>query len=124
MVPAASAVASSPSVCRASVPRLGRLHVDVGAAVVALGAAVKQVAQGQQRGGLARLPRSMEDEVPLPPDESENLGEVQPFERRNAVVLVGPYRPGGVEVAHDPKLNAPGAGSNHADPPEPRTRPC
>ncbi|MCY4637308.1 MAG: hypothetical protein OXG04_22885 [Acidobacteria bacterium] len=80
--------------------RLPDLEVRVDAAVVAGGAAVQEVAQRQQGRRLARLPRRMQHEVLLAADEVQHLFEVDPLERRDAVVVVGTNRTLGIEEAH------------------------
>ena len=57
---------------------LAVLDVGVHAAEVALRAAVQQVAQRQQRGGLAGLPRRMQHEVFLFADQTEHFIKVDP----------------------------------------------
>ena len=80
--------------------RLTRLDVGVHAAELALRAAVQQIAQRQQRRGLAGLPRRVQHEVLLVPDQAEHRVEIDPFQRRDAVVVRGHYRTCGVELAH------------------------
>ena len=53
--------------------RLRGLDVDVNAPVVAFPATVEQVPQGQQGGRLARLPRRVQHEVALGPDQVEDV---------------------------------------------------
>ena len=79
------------------------LDVRVHAAIVALGAAVEQIPQRQKSGGLARLARRVEDEVPLVADEAEHIAEIQTLQRGNAVVLPGADRAGSIEKAHGGK---------------------
>ena len=80
--------------------RLAGLHVDVHAAVLAVGAGVQEVAQGEQGGGLAGLPRRVENEVALVPHQREDVFEIHPLERRYAVVALGSDGARGVERAH------------------------
>ena len=70
---------------------LGTLDIDVHATVAIL--SVEQVAQSQQGRGLARLPRRVQDEVAFVADEPANLGEVQPFQGRDAVVVFSHHGP-------------------------------
>ena len=79
---------------------LGRLDVHVHAAVVARAAGLEQVPQREQGGGLARLARRVQHEVALLRDQRQELGEVHPFERRDAVVLARDDGAFGVEEAH------------------------
>ena len=81
---------------------LGTLDIDVHATVAIL--SVEQVAQSQQGRGLARLPRRVQDEVAFVADEPANLGEVQPFQGRDAVVVFSHHGAGGVEKAHGSSL--------------------
>ena len=80
--------------------RLGRFDVHVHAAVVARAAGLEQVPQREQGGGLARLARRVQHEVALLRDQRQELGDVQPFERRDAVVLARDDGAFGVEEAH------------------------
>ena len=88
------------------------LHVDVHAAVVADGSAVQQVAQGEQRRGLAGLAGRVQHEVARLAHQGEHLAQVDALQRRDAVVPVGPDGAGGVEVAHGPKVARAGGGGN------------
>ena len=83
--------------------RLRRLDVHVHAAVLTGRATVQQGLERKQDGGLARLAGRMQHEVPLVPHESQNLGEIHPFERRDAVVVLGDDWTFGVESAHGSK---------------------
>ncbi len=65
-----------------------RLDVDVDATVVASG--VQQALQCEQRRGLASLARRMEDEIAFVVDQPLDIGQVDPVERRNAVVAFLP----------------------------------
>ena len=58
--------------CLVFARRLSRLHVDVHATIVALGSAVQQVAQRQQRRGLAGLPRCVKRAFP----DLKTLGQI------------------------------------------------
>ena len=89
--------------------RLAGLDVHVHATEVTLGAAVQQVPQRQERGGLAGLPRRVQHEILLVADEGADLAEVQPFQRRDAVVVVRDDRPRGSEEAHDRQYPTAGA---------------
>ena len=80
--------------------RLGRFDVHVHAAVVTRAAGLEQVPQREQGGGLARLARRVQHEVALLGDQRQELGEVHPFERRDAVVLARDDGAFGVEEAH------------------------
>ena len=80
--------------------RLAGLDVGVYAAVVARVPAVQQVAQRQQRRGLAGLPRRVQHEVLLVPHEAEHRVEIDPLQRRDLVVVRRHDRPLGVERAH------------------------
>ena len=79
---------------------LGRLDVDVDTAVPARRAAVQQLLQREQRGGLAGLARRVQDEVLLPCDEEQELVEVETVERRHVVVVFRDDGAFGVEEAH------------------------
>ena len=78
--------------------RLSAFHVGVYAAVGAAGAAVEQVAERAEGGGLAALARRVQHEVLLLPDQQQHLVQVETVQRRDAVVPVRLYRSGGVEV--------------------------
>ena len=93
---------------------LGGLDVRIHATEVARVPAVQQVPQREQGGGLAGLARCMQHEVTLVADASEHVVEVQPAQRRDAVVLVRAHRPFGVELAH---------GGSMTGPPSPNTAP-
>ena len=80
--------------------RLATLDVGVHAAEIAVRAAVQQIPQRQQRRGLAGLPRRVQHEVLFVPDQSEHRVEIDPFQRRDAVVVRGHYGTCGVELAH------------------------
>ena len=80
--------------------RLPRLDVDMDAAVMPGRSAVQQVAQRQKSGGLTRLPRRVQDEVAPPSNQRQDLRQIDPAERRYAVVLVGADRTRRVEIAH------------------------
>ena len=80
--------------------RLGRVDVQVHATVVARAAGLEQVPQREQDGGLARLARRVQHEVALLRDQRQELGDVHPFERRDAVVLARDDGAFGVEEAH------------------------
>ena len=79
---------------------LSGLDVHVHAAEVASLAAVQQVPEREQGGGLARLPGRVQHEVTLGLDQPQDLGEVHPCERRDAVVLRRDDGTFGVEEAH------------------------
>ena len=81
--------------------RLTVFDIGVQAAEVARLPAVQQVAQRQQRGGLAGLPRRVQHEVLLVADQAEHLVKVDPRQRRDLEVPIRPHRPGGVKRAHD-----------------------
>lgn len=49
--------------------RLPGFHVGVDASVVALRAAVQEIAKREQNGGLARLTRRVQNEIPLGADQ-------------------------------------------------------
>ena len=80
--------------------RLACLDVGVHAAEVALRAVVQQVAQFQQRRGLAGLSRCVQHEVFLVPDQAEHRVEIDPLQRRDVVVVRSHYGPLRVERAH------------------------
>ena len=88
-------------------PRLSGLDVRVDAAVVSCAAAVQQVAQRQERRGLARLPRRVHYEVALVADERQHGIEIQPFQGRDAVVVRRLDGARGVEEAHGPIVATP-----------------
>ncbi|MCY4374478.1 MAG: hypothetical protein OXC31_11945 [Spirochaetaceae bacterium] len=77
---------------------LGGFHVH--AAEGALGSAVQQVAQRQQGGRLAGLPRRVQHEEALLSDQRQHLAQVHALQRRDAVVIRGDHRSRGVEEAH------------------------
>ena len=79
------------------------LDVHVHAAVLTDRTTVQQVLEREQDRGLARLPGRMQHEVPLVPHELQNLAEIHPFKRRDAVVVLGDDRTFGVESAHGSK---------------------
>ena len=79
------------------------LDVHVHASVLTDRATVQQILEREQDGGLASLPGRMQHEVPLVPHELQNLGEIHPFERRDAVVVRGDDGTFGVESAHGSK---------------------
>ena len=76
-----------------------RFRHGVRAAKVARLPVVQKVAQRQQRGGLAGLPRRVQHEIPLVPYQAEHFLKVDPRQRRDLVVPIRPHRPGGVERA-------------------------
>ena len=80
--------------------RLGDLDVRVDATEAFRRAAVEQVSQRQQGRRLAGLPRCVQYEVPPAPDQPEDFVEVDPFQRRDAVVPFGDNGALGVELAH------------------------
>ena len=82
---------------------LGGLDVHVHATEVALGAAVQQIPQREQGGGLARLPGRVQHEVPLVPDEFQDFGEIHPLQRRDAVMIRCDDGTFGIELAHGSK---------------------
>ena len=94
---------------------LRRFDVRAHAAEVAGLAAVEQVAQGDQGRRLARLPRRVQHEVALRPNQAQQLVEVHPAQRRNRVVVLRAHRPLGVEESHGP-IMAP-LGATTAGPP-------
>ena len=51
-------------------------------------------------GGLARLPGRVQHEVPHVPDQVQDLAEIEPFQRRDAVMALRYDRAFGVELAH------------------------
>ena len=87
--------------------RLAGLDVRVHAAISALRAAVQQIPQCQQGGGLARLARAVQNEILLVPDELEDLVEIQPFQGRDAVVVRRNHGAGGVEDPHGRSMAGP-----------------
>ena len=80
--------------------RLSRLDIDIDAAEIPPDSAVQKVSQSEQSGGLARLPRRMQHEVPLVADEFQDLGEIHPLQRRDTVVVLRDHGTFGVESAH------------------------
>ena len=94
--------------------------------------AVQQVPKRQQSGGLARLARCVEDEVPFAPDEVQHVFKVDACQRRDAVVLLRANGTGGVEEAHGGKYGmcgpifvaAAGAADRSRRQVEPLCRPC
>ena len=68
--------------------RLADLHVGMHAAEVARFAAVEQVAEGDECGGLAGLPRCVQHEVLLGPNQAQELVDVHALQRRDGVVVV------------------------------------
>ena len=68
--------------------------------MVAGGAPVQQIAQGQQSRSLARLSRGVQHEVLLAPHQSQHVVEIDPRERRDAVVVPRADRTLRVEEAH------------------------
>ena len=72
------------------------------ATVLARGPAVQHVAERQQRRGLAGLPRRMQYEVLLAPDEAKHVVKIDPLQRRDVVVVRGHDRPLGIEREHWP----------------------
>ena len=88
---------------RRVVPRhLTDLDVHVHAAEIAGFAAVEKVAQGDQGGSLARLPRRVQREVALGPNQVQEFVDIHPIQRLDGVVIVRAHRPFGVEEAHVP----------------------
>ena len=81
-------------------PGLSGLDVRVYAAVVTRDTAVQQVLQRQQHGSLACLTRRMQNEVALVADQREHVAEIQPFQRRDSIVIRCNDGAGGVEEAH------------------------
>ena len=81
---------------------MGGFDVHVHAPEVAHFAAVEQVAQGDQGGGLAGLARRVQHEVALGPNQGQKFIDVHPVQGRDGVVLVRAHRPFGVEEAHGP----------------------
>ena len=79
---------------------LGGFDVGIDAAQAARAAVVEQIPQRQQDGRLARLAGRVEHEVALLADELQDSAQIDPFERRNAVVVRGDDGPLGVEEAH------------------------
>ena len=63
---------------------LADLDVDVHAAEVADRAAVQEIAQRDQGGGLARLPRRVQHEVTLGPDQAQQLFAIHPVQGETA----------------------------------------
>ena len=80
--------------------RLAHLHVEVDAAILPHLAAVQQVPQREQDGGLARLPRRMKDEVALVAHEFADAVQIHPRQGRNAVVVRRDDGTAGIEEAH------------------------
>ena len=97
---------------------LGRLDARVEAAEVSRAASVQEVPERQQRAGLPGLPRRVEDEVLLLPDELEDPLGIHPIQRRNQVVLLRLHRPDGVEEAHPAKYHTPAPGGGGVRPPD------
>ena len=85
--------------------RLGGFDIDIDAMNVA--AVVEPVPQGEERGGLAGLPRSVQDEIPFVPDKAEDVVDVQPLQRLDAVVLLAADRAFGIESAHAAQCDTP-----------------
>ena len=81
---------------------LADLDVGMHAAEAAGRPAVEQVAQGDEGGGLTRLPRRVQHEVLLGPNQAQELIDVHAAQRRDGVVLVRAYRSCNVEEAHGP----------------------
>ena len=73
--PASSRVACAPSTL--TYPQTVLFHV----------AAVQQVPQGEEGGGLAGLPRRVQNEVALVLYEAQDVIEIQMDQRRDAVVF-------------------------------------
>ena len=63
-------------------------------------ATVQLLQQRPQHGGLAGLPRGMQDEVLFFFDESKHVLQIDTGEGRNVVVTVRVNRPRGIEGAH------------------------
>ena len=81
-------------------PRLTHLHVEVDAAILSHLAAVQQIPQREQDGGLAGLARRTEDEVALVANELADIVQVHPRQGRDAVVVRRNHGTAGIEEAH------------------------
>ena len=92
---------------------LADLHVHVNAAEIAGLAAVEQIAQRDQGGGLARLPRRVQHEVALRLNQVEQFADTRSLQRLDRVVVVQAHRPFGVETTHR-AIIAPAARSESA----------
>ena len=79
---------------------LAHLDVDLHAAVVPGRAAVEQLAQRDQRRGLAALARRAQHEVLPGANHCQQFLGVQPLQRRNRVVIRQAHGAGRVEAAH------------------------
>ncbi|WP_343410341.1 hypothetical protein [Candidatus Amarolinea dominans] len=83
---------------RTSSRGLGALNVDIETAIAA--SRVEVIAQGQQQARLAHLPRRVQHEVFFLGDQGQNLMQVHPAERGQAIMIRAVDRPGGVEETH------------------------
>ena len=83
-----------------SARRLAELDIGVHGAEVSLAAAVQQIAEREEGGGLAGLAGCVEHEVAFTPDQGQHVVEIEAAERRDAVVLVRADRSCGIEKAH------------------------
>ena len=81
---------------------LGGFDVHVHATEVAHCAAVQEVAERDERGGLPGLARRVQHEVALGPNQAQEFINVHPIQGRNRVVVFRAHRPFGVEEAHGP----------------------
>ena len=63
------------------------------------------VAQGDERGGLARPARRVQHEVALGTNQAQEFIDVHAVQRRDGVVLVRAHRSCDVEEAHGPIMN-------------------
>ena len=81
---------------------LGGFDVHVHAPEIAALAAVEQVAQGDQGGGLAGLARRVQHEVALGTNQAQKFIDIHPVQGPDGVVVVRAHRPFGVEEAHGP----------------------
>ena len=73
------------------------LEIDIQAPVPCL--AIQAFHKREQAGGLACLTRRVEDKVSFSADQAEQVIEIRPAERRQAIIIVGPHRPFGIEEA-------------------------
>ena len=84
---------------------LPALDVDVDATELVAG--VQYVTEREERGGLPRLARRVQDEVLPLPDEEQELVSIEAPQRRNAVVHLRVHGAGGVEEAHGSSIARP-----------------
>ena len=60
----------------------------------------REVAQGDEGGGLAGLARRVQHEVALGPNQGQKFIDIHPVQRPDGVVVLRAHRPFGVEEAH------------------------